>query len=168
MIQVKRLIWMCLGLSVISACAVLHHVQVGDLNDDPNFALRPFELKVSEVGFDVHEAGSVAKALTRSKTARKDVDRFTSIIELFQQGPRTGVPVFSDTYAQNIVNDLYKKCPSGEITGFVSSREMRKYPVISGEIVKIKGYCMVPRTSEGKGSGGDGPAKSSKSNEESK
>lgn len=128
-----------------TSCAVLHHVQVGDVNDDEKFTLRPFELKVSETGVDFEEAGKIAKAFTGSKAAKKDIDGVTDIIQLFQQGPRTGVPVFSETYAQNIIHDLYKECPTGQITGLVSIREMRKYPVISGEIVKIKGYCMIAK-----------------------
>jgi hypothetical protein len=155
-------------LVAVNSCAVLHKTQVGDLNDDPKFALRPFELKVSETGVDFEEAGKVAKALSRSKTAQKDIDGVMGIIQLFQQGPRTGVPVFSESYAQNIVNDLYKECPSGRVTGLVSIREMRKYPVISGEIVKIKGYCMLPRNSAQKSSSESNGSPKTKSKSKSK
>lgn len=134
--------------SLASSCAALHHVQVGELNNDPKYALRPFELKVSETGVDFEEAGKVAKALNGSKTGRSDIDKVNGYIQMFQQGPRTGNPVFSDSYAKNIVNDLYKECPSGKITGVTSIRETRKYPVISGEIVKVKGYCMMPKSAK--------------------
>lgn len=132
---------------MLSSCAWLHHVQVGDIDNSSGYSLRPFELKVSESGVNFEEAGKVAKALNGSKAGRKDIDNAVGFIQLFQQGPRTGNPVFNETYAQNIVNDLFRECPSGKITGVVSIREMRKYPVISGEIVKIKGYCMQPKTS---------------------
>ncbi|MEI6834664.1 MAG: hypothetical protein WCL28_11800 [bacterium] len=133
------------GIFLLSSCAVLHRVQVGDLDDDRKFVLKPFEVKVSEVGVDFREAGDIAKSLTKSKGAHKDLDTVTDIIQLFQQGPRTGVPVFSDSYAENLSNELYKSCPSGQITGLISIREMRKYPAISGEIVKVKGFCMIAK-----------------------
>ncbi len=130
-----------------SSCAWLHHVQVGDVDSDPNFSLRPFELKVSETGVNFEEAGKIAKALNTSKVGQRDIGNFSAILQLFQMGPRTGNPTFNESFAKNIVNDLYKECPSGRITGVVSIREARKYPVISGEIVKIKGYCMLPKKS---------------------
>jgi hypothetical protein len=102
-------------------------------------------MKVSESGFNLDEAGDIAKAMSRSKTANKDVDNALAIIGLFQMGPRTGNPVFYDGYARNIVNDLYRECPSGRITNLISIRETRKYPVLSGEIVKITGSCAVDR-----------------------
>lgn len=128
------------------SCAALHHVQVGDLDDNSKYALRPFELKVSESGVNFEEAGRIIQTLNNSKVGKKDVGNASSYIQLFQQGPRTGEPVFTESYAQNIVNDVYRECPTGKITGLMSIRESRKYPVISGEIVKIKGYCMLPRT----------------------
>ncbi len=142
--EIKSALFILCSL-IPASCAVLHHVQVGEVNDDEKFTLRPFEIKVSEDGVDFEEAGKIAKAFTGSKAAKKDIDGVTDLIQLFQQGPRTGVPVFSETYAQNIIHDLYKECPTGQITGLVSIREMRKYPVISGEIVKIKGYCMIAK-----------------------
>jgi hypothetical protein len=120
---------------------------VGDIDNDSKFSLRPFELKVSETGVNLEEAGKIAKALNGSKVGRQDTDNVVGFIQLFQQGPRTGNPVFNENYAQNIVSDLFKQCPSGRVTGVVSIREMRKYPVISGEIIKIKGYCMTPKNS---------------------
>ena len=62
-------------------------------------------------------------------------------------GPRTGEPVWSsDTYADKVYLGLYEKCPSGQITGLTSIREINKYPVVSGEIVKITGFCLKKKT----------------------
>ncbi len=130
----------------LSGCAVLHHAQVGDIDNSAGFNLRPFDLKVSETGVDFEGAKNIAKALTKDKKAKDALESIHTIMSLFQQGPRTGNPVFSDAYAKNLVNDLYQACPSGRITGLTSIRESRKYPVISGEIVKIKGYCMEKKT----------------------
>jgi len=144
--RLRNLLSLLSAMALAQSCAWLHHVQVGEIDNDPKFALRPFELKVSETGVNLEEAGKIAKALNGSKVGRGDVDRVVGIVQLFQQGPRTGNPVFSESYAKNIVNDLYKECPTGRLTGVMSIRETRKYPVISGEIVKIKGFCMLPRT----------------------
>ena len=129
-------------LVMTSSCAWLHHVQVGEIDNSGHGKLRAFELKVSESGINFEEAGRIAKSLNGSAAGRKDVDNITNAIGMFQMGPRTGNIVFNDTYAKNIVNDIYKECPSGQVTGLVSIRESRKYPVISGEIIKIKGYCV--------------------------
>lgn len=139
-----KFIWTFL---LVSSCAQLHHVQVGEIDNSSKYALRPIEIKVSETGVNFEEAGRIVQSLNSSSVGRRDVGGVTGLIALFQMGPKTGNPTFSESYAKNLVNDLYKDCPSGKLTGLVSIRETRKYPVISGEIIKIKGYCMLPRTS---------------------
>lgn len=127
------------SIFLFSGCAVLHHVQVGQIDSRGSDAFIPFEVMVSETGVDVQEAGRIARA-----TETKQGDRLgdlAAIISLFQMGPRTGAPVYNQGYAEKVVYQIYEKCPSGRVTGLMSIREMRKYPVISGEIVKITGYC---------------------------
>lgn len=143
--SIKKTLTTLFTLVTVTSCAVLHHVQVGEINDHQKFNLKPFEVKVSETGVDFEDVGDITKSLSRSKAVKEQIDNVMAIIQLFQQGPRTGVPVFNESYAKNIAKDLYKECPSGRITGVVSIREMRKYPVISGEIIKIKGFCMTPK-----------------------
>lgn len=133
-----------------TGCAVLHHVQIGDIDNLKGLQRRPFEIKVSETGVNIKEVGNVAKAISRSKKRNKDIDDALGFIGLFQMGPRTGQPVFDDSYAKNILIDLYRECPSGKITNLTSIREMRKYPVISGEIVKITGTCTTNKATRNK------------------
>ena len=102
---------------------------------------RPFELKVSETGVDIQGATRVTRSLIKNKQTSKELQAIANIISLFQMGPSTGYSVFNDRYAENIVLDLHKICPSGIITGLTLIREMRTYTFISGEIVKITGYC---------------------------
>ena len=60
---------------------------------------------------------------------------------MFQMGPRTGNPVYNATYARDLHQQLRRTCPRGHITGITAVREARKYPVISGEIVRIVATC---------------------------
>lgn len=129
--------------NLLAGCAVLHHVQVGDIDNSRKWDLRPIDIKVSETGIDIEGAVNIGKSLTRNQKTSRQLDQINDIISMFQMGPRTGNLVFNDTYAEGLILRLYEACPSGRLTGMTSIRESMKYPVISGEIVKITGYCLV-------------------------
>lgn len=99
---------------------------------------------VSEFGVSTSDIKSLGRS-THSK-AGKQVEDIATMIEYFQMGPRTGVPVYTDKYAEKLIYELHTQCPSGKLTGLLSIQESREYPVIKGEIIKIKGYCLRPRT----------------------
>jgi hypothetical protein len=126
----------------LSGCAVLHHVQISDIDNRAKFTLVPIEVKVSEVGVDLGDAKAIAQAGLANQRDRQAAGDIASIIQSFQMGPRTGAPVYSDKYAEKLIYQLHTQCPSGKITGVQSVRESREYPVIKGEIVKITGYCL--------------------------
>lgn len=128
----------------LSSCAQLHHVQIGEIDNNPKFVQKPFDIKLSEVGVDIQEAGRITKALA-GKDSNNEAKKIADIIALFQMGPRTGNPVYEKGYAKNLIQLIYEKCPSGRVTGLASIRETRKYPVVSGEIVKLTGYCLLPK-----------------------
>jgi hypothetical protein len=121
-------------------------VQVGEIENRPNHVRLPFEIKVSETGIDIQQAGDLAKAMSGKSKSGDTAQKIADIIALFQMGPRTGKPIYNETYADNIAREIYQKCPSGDITGLVLIREMASYPVVSGEIIKIKGHCLQPET----------------------
>jgi hypothetical protein len=135
----------CLVISALlfTSCARLHHVQLSDIDNRDQFRLQKIDVKVSENGFNLDEAASIAKGVTRG--ADDKIENIRQILGLFQMGPKTGNPVFEEKYAEGLVLKLYEACPSGKLTGLMAIRESRKYPVISGEIVKIIGYCMKPK-----------------------
>ena len=134
-----------MGFAVfICGCAQLYHVQVGSIDNRPNNVLIPFEIKVSETGVDVRQITAIQRTFFRSRQANQ-VGDLAGIISLFQMGPRTGYPVFTDRYADHILYQMSRACPTGRITGVTSIREQRKYPLVSGEIVKIEGYCIKTR-----------------------
>lgn len=131
---------LCFGAS---GCAVLHHVQIGDIDKAGGRKTSKIDIKVSETGINIKEAGEIAKALSTSKEGREAADTISTIISLFQMGPHTGNGVFSDTYAEDLIEKLYEQCPSGTVTALESIRETRKYPVVSGEIVNVQGLCIL-------------------------
>jgi len=136
----KKIVFILLLFLMTNSCAQLYHVQLGEVISHPQFNSQPFDIKVSEVGVSLEDTSRILEA-----TNNKDAAQATEIIGLFQLGPRTGNPVYTKNYAKNLQKMLYERCPSGRITGLMSVRESRKYPVISGEIVKITGYCLVPK-----------------------
>lgn len=134
-----RILLLCAGFA-LSGCAILHHAQIGDIDQTGGKKLRPFDVKVSETGVSIDEAIAISKHFA-GKNDAKNLGEIGTIIGYFQMGPSTGEHVYNDTYAQDLLAAIYKKCPSGQVTGLMAIRESRKYPVISGEIVKITGYC---------------------------
>jgi hypothetical protein len=128
----------------ISGCAIVHHVAIGDIEDHPAYVKKPFDIKVSETGINLQEAAKTARLFMR-KNQGKEAENIAAIIGLFQMGPHTGNGVYVKDYAKNLVEVIYEKCPSGRVTGLVSIRETRKYPIVSGEIVKVTGYCLIPK-----------------------
>jgi hypothetical protein len=128
---------------IFTGCAWMHHVQLGQIDNRKSEAMVPFDIKVSENGVSAEEIGAIAKSFkTKGGDAAGDA---AGIIALFQQGPRTGNPIYNEKYAERLIYQIHEKCPSGRVTGLMSVRETRKYPVISGEIVKVTGYCRKAR-----------------------
>jgi len=123
----------------LNACAVVHHVQVGDIDDRGES--KRFEIMVSQTGVNLPQAARIASSFTPSKSHSKDLRQLSEIIKLFQMGPATGLGVFNEKYAEQLLKLISDVCANGKISGLTSIREMRKYPVISGEIVKVIGYC---------------------------
>lgn len=130
--------WIVLGL--MTGCAVLHSVQLGEIDSNVVLEGRRFEIKVNERGFDVEGMLAVAEAIaTQPKDSESSV--LADIYALSNMGPRTGLPIYNDEYSDGIIDRLRNECPSGQISGLMSIRESAEYAVISGEIVKIVGYC---------------------------
>ena len=116
-----------------------HHVQVGDIERQKDQTLTPFDIKLSETGVNLKEAGKLISAVGNDGGQAKKI---ANIISMFQMGPRTGNHVFNDKYADVFPELILTKCPSGKVTGLMMIRETNKYPVVSGEIVRVTGYCI--------------------------
>jgi hypothetical protein len=136
----KHLFLMLVLMNSVS-CAIMHHTQVGEIDSEIILKGRKFELVVSETGFNLAEAAEIGKAVTSHQKTQDQIGDVQAIISMFQMGPTTGNHVFSDEYADKIFSMIKKECPSGKVSGLTSVRETAKYPVVSGEIVKIIGFC---------------------------
>lgn len=136
-----RLAWCVALLFGASGCAVLHHVQIGEIDNREGKRV-PFDVMVSETGINLQEATDVARVFSKTRRSDKQLDMVENIVRFTQVGTKTGNPVFVEDYARRINEAVLEKCPSGRITGLVSIRESAKYPIVSGEIVRVKGYCI--------------------------
>lgn len=125
----------------LNGCAILHQFQMSSIDSEMVMSGKKFEIIVSETGVNLQEAADTAKLFTQSQQTRDQMQQINDIISMFQMGPRTGNMVFNEKYADSIMRALQLECPSGRMSGVTSVRETAKYPVVSGEIVRITGYC---------------------------
>lgn len=139
--------FLIISLIVLSSCAFMHRHQVHNVDSR---ILTPeakrFELLFSQTGIEIAEGakwmGAIAKASSRESFARSS-SQAGDIIAVMQMGPRTGNPIYDMSFIDTITPKLQAVCPAGdEISGLTFLREMNKYPVVSGEIIKVSGYCI--------------------------
>jgi hypothetical protein len=135
-----RALGVALAVWPVGGCASLHSYQVDDI-DSSRGTLTPFEVQVDETGLNLHEAMAVAKSVV-DRESEKRLNAAEDVISLFQVGPSTGNPTFNDTWADGLAQAVRESCPSGQVTGVTTMRETNHYPVVSGEIVTVKGYCI--------------------------
>ena len=138
---------LAVGLLGAWGCASLHHVQISDIEISGG-ETRPVEVKISETGIDIKQAANMTTDLTPVRQAHFEAREVGTLLSLFEWGPRTGNRVYSEIYADQVVHELVRQCPSGRITGIVSIRESRDYSIVSGEVVKLSGLCVTPKLSE--------------------
>ena len=131
-----------LGALGAVGCAHLHQEQVSDI-DSSQGTLQPFDIKVSGTGFSVSDGAEVASMMTNDQHTKDNIKTMRDIVEMTQMGPKTGDPTFNDDWADAVALKLLQRCPTGRITGLNVRRETMDYPVISGEIVTVKGYCIL-------------------------
>jgi len=139
--KLKKYLFLGLSTLMFNGCAVLHHVQIGEIDNRPAAHVKAVEMKVSETGIDLNDASLMSKALL-NKNASNSVNDALAIVGLFQMGPRTGAPVYTIAYIKDLSKELKSQCMNGTLTGIEGIRETRKYPIISGEIVKVKALCI--------------------------
>ena len=127
---------------IMSSCTILHRTQISEIDAKAVAHGQRFEILLSETGVNLKEAAQIARAFTNSQQTSQQIKEVEQFISYFQMGPRTGNMVFNDKYPDAISGILMVKCPSGHISSLMSIRETAKYPVVSGEIIKLIGYCL--------------------------
>ncbi|MCP5325204.1 MAG: hypothetical protein H7A09_02615 [Oceanospirillaceae bacterium] len=134
--------WIVLLALVIgsSGCARLDRVQIGDI-DQSRGELVEVEVQLSELGLNMAGIAETGRIATRGK-ASQDFKELRDILALINMGPKTGNPVFDDTYAQRLQEYLLVKCPSGRLTSIRSVREAKGFGPVTGEIVGVKADCI--------------------------
>ncbi|NQY50765.1 MAG: hypothetical protein HRT50_17025 [Colwellia sp.] len=132
-----------LGLSflLLGGCSQLHHVHIGDI-DQSQGRLTPFTIEVNELGFDAAKAAEIGAGVAKSASTSEDLEFVALILAISNFGPKTGNPVYNDAYADQVLFEVIKVCPSKKITGLTSVREATNVGPVSGEVVRIKGYCI--------------------------
>lgn len=131
----KTLLPLAAFLLLLTSCARLHHITVS--NVDARMKGSPFEVYVSDMGVNIGETSRAMSRASKDGTFKKIGD----IVSMFQMGPRTGNPIYHVNEFMGIGEAIKSKCPSMKVTGLTSIREMRNYNFVSGEIVKITGFC---------------------------
>ena len=129
------------AVGLLAACARLDHVQIGEI-DQTQGTLIPFTVQVSEFGFEAAAAAELGRAVSKGRTAEQ-FQQLRDILALMNMGPRTGNPVYDEEYADKVLDYIYAECPTGKITGLTSVREAKSFGAVSGEIVRLSGFCIL-------------------------
>ena len=130
-----------LAMGLGQGCAVLHSAQVGDIDAQIVMEGKRFEIKIAELGVDIEGMGDLAKDLGKSTRREEETNTAADLIRMSNMGPKTGYPVFRVDYSDALIDRIKEACPSGRVSGLVSVRESASYGLVSGEIVKLIGYC---------------------------
>lgn len=134
--------WIVLLALVIggSGCARLDRVQIGGI-DQSRGELVEVEVQLSELGLNLAQVAELGRLATQGETSQQ-FKELRDILALINMGPKTGNPVFDDTYAQRLQEYLLVKCPSGRLTSIRSVREAKGFGPVTGEIVGVKADCI--------------------------
>ena len=126
---------------LLSGCAILHATQVGDVDSQIVMNGERFEIKLTEMGVDLEEVAEFGNELGRMANRDKEAEGVMDLMKMANSGPKTGYPVFDVKYSDGLMDKIKAACPSGKVSGLTSVRETADYGMVSGEIVKLVGYC---------------------------
>ena len=121
-------------------CASLHHYELADIDNSKK--ARAFEIQLDETGVDAEQAMRLAKLAAADRKTKERLSSAENVWALTHVGYTTGKATFSDDWADGLLARILERCPSGHVTGLNVQRESADYPVVSGEIVTVKGFCV--------------------------
>lgn len=135
------------SVALLLQCAFPHRYTIGDI-DNTSSKRKHFQIMVSELGYNFEEGLTIAQGALYASNSEanmesiRDIEYVKTAIALSTMGPVTGRKVFNGKYADELTNIIYQHCKSGKIVNLQNIRESAKYPVVSGEIVRIEGDCL--------------------------
>ncbi len=139
----RRVVFVFTLSGLTQSCAYLHSVMLSDV-ESRRGPVETIDVKVSENTVDFAELAKIGKEIGKYEKF-KGVGKAGDLLEMytlfFQWGPKTGAPVFNPLYAQVVPDLVQAKCKNGRVSNLVSIRESREYPVVKGEIIRIKALC---------------------------
>lgn len=118
------------AVGVMSSCTTVYAVQVGAVDDRKHELLRSFEVIFDSNDLDVEDVANHIPVV-------QDVAAYFAI------GPRTGQPMAQPHFASQLLEAIYRKCPSGQVTGLTSSRTVTDYSFVTRHKVRVTGYCII-------------------------
>lgn len=140
----KKFLSFLLVLAGGSGCAVMHRSAIGEVLPGEGAQESRVELGVSELGVDRESLSKDVAAIAKNGGSGS-LETAGNVIEFFTwattQSPRTGNPTRTDTWADNLVMELKRHCPNGQVSGIQTLRESAEYPYVSGEIVRVRATC---------------------------
>ncbi len=130
-------------LLALQGCAFVHRHQIQNVDGDIlGPGARRFEFLLSEMGVELAEGAKWVSVLSTNRNTGQAANSVAEAVALFQMGPRTGNPVYRLDFTDKLTQELSKICGGGRVSSLTFLRETNKYPVVSGEIVKVSGYCL--------------------------
>lgn len=114
-----------------TGCLTPFHVSVGDIDNTHQDTMRHFSVEI------------VAGGLDENAFVGYFSDSLDSLLYAFSQGPRTGRPLRKSSIGGSLVEEIYKKCPSGRVTGLMTVRESKSFYFYRTETVRVSGYCIL-------------------------
>ena len=134
-------------LGFLFQCSIPYRYTIGDL-DNTSSRKKSFQIIVSETGINFEEGIGVAQGGLylgnpgQNSRGNKNLAYLKILIFLSTMGPTTGQKILNSNYADKLGDVIQKNCPSGRVVNLRNIREAARYPVVSGEIVRIEGDCL--------------------------
>ncbi len=130
------------ALLMLSACAQIHHVQIGSIDNTANGI--PIEVVVKTVGVDAAKVVRTAENISQFGKKKKKNNKASNIVAMFQMGPKTGAPIYDEVWGEKLMTELHLKCPTAKLKNIHSIRTATDYAGsgITQETVIIRALCI--------------------------
>ena len=143
MIKFASIFSLCTIALALSGCVRVHHIQVASVNSTAQGF--PVKVVIESLGVD---AGKVAKNVEKinqvMKGHKRSNNKISDTIAMFQSGPKTGAPVYEESWGEQLLSRLLNKCPSAQLDNIYTQRLSTDYgdTGITREVVVVKATCL--------------------------